>query len=234
MYLAATAIKVWLSSKGETMSKFSKTLQHDYIRYKFTGDDKTVLSGGWSRNGYSLKLEPSDPAVDRQTNDFFRNINVSVRAGKVDYGQVIEAMDEAAASAKHVDSFLDNLADVMSKKHDIDLRKSADITPSAHSTARTSKKGRKQEVDINFSNGEKLKLTYGGSSVGYVAVPDQPLFGDRLITQTFKWLAFAQGEELANILVNQAEASADIETWLSNVDVAMKPNLASALHRPGV
>lgn len=207
------------------MAKFSKTINHDYLRFGATFPDGNVLKGNYSRNGHGVTLEPYEPELARRVATVFWNVD---HTGVKDFNllHMFELLEPVAQKAKTVDQLLADFAVAVKDSIGVDISRPRDLPIREATTATIGKRGRSVEVAIKFENGEEFSISFAGKSIGYVMKPDLSIFSGRFTSMMFGLMTMFTPAELAEKVKAAAEASPDIETMIENFKNGFNPSNA--------
>lgn len=210
------------------MAKFSKTINHDYMRFSATFPDGKSLKGNYSRNGHNVTLEPYEPELARQVATVFWNVD---HTGVKDFnlGRMFEILEPVAQKAKDVERLLADFSDAVKESIGVDISRPRDLPIREATTAVIGKRGRSVEVVINFENGEDFSISFAGKSIGYVMKPDLSIFSGRFSSMVFGLLNMFTPAELAEKVKAAAEASPDIETMIETFKNGFNPSSTHAV-----
>lgn len=219
------------------MGKFTKTIQHDYMRFKakFADERGGTVSGNYSRNGHTVTLEPYEPELARKVSDVFTNVDSAVKKGVFNLGHFFEVVEPAATAANSVDGFLSAMANGLRERFGVDVERHIDLVVREATVVTVGKKGRSATLEVKFENGEDVYLSVAGRSVGFRMVPDQTLFASKLSSMVLGLASMTEASqmpELVNRLKEAAEASPDVETWIENIRSGPKADAAPSGPRP--
>ncbi|MBY3433491.1 hypothetical protein HFN89_04960 [Rhizobium laguerreae] len=204
------------------MAKFSKTINHDYMRFSATFPDGMVLKGNYSRNGHSVTIEPYDPETARKVATVFHNVD---HTGVKDFnlGSMFAILEPVAQNAKSVDQLLAEFAVAVKDSIGVDISRQRPLETREATAAAIGKRGRSVEVAIKFENGEDFTISIAGKSVGYTMKPDYAIFSNRVSSMVFGFLNAFTPQELAEKIKTDAEAGPDIETMIETMKFGINP-----------
>ncbi len=205
------------------MAKFSKTIQHDYMRFKATFADGGVLSANYSRGGDTIGYDPYDPETARLVSNAFLNIKRAQREGKFNLGQLFELVEPTAKNSDNIESFVSSLTKAVRDTYDVDISMEITLPQRSATTVTVGKKGRSLTLDVKFENGEDFSLSLAGRSVGYNMQPPHSLLMSKVSGMALGLLSVHQPTDLLARLKEAAEDAPDIETWIENIQNGYRP-----------
>ena len=214
------------------MAKFSKTIKHDYMRFKATFADGTALSANYSRNGHTIGLEPYDPETARKVANHFHNIDRSLKGTEFNLMHVFEIIEPIAQKAGSLDAMLAGMTAAFQRERGIDISRPLDLQVRERTTANLGKKGRSIALEIRFENGEDFEISFAGKSVGIRMKPDHSIFSSRIVNMAFGLMSLGDPAEAAQRFKEAAEAAPDVEGWIENVKAGYRHADAPAAPAP--
>jgi hypothetical protein len=209
------------------MAKFSKTINHDYMRFSVNFPGGKVVKGNYSRNGHSQTLEPYDSETARQVATIFHNVD---HTGVKDFnlGKMFALLEPVAQNAKSLDQLLEDFSVAVKNAIGVDISRPRQLEVREATTATVGKRGRSVEVAIKFENGEDFAISIAGKSVGHVMKPDHAIFSNRVSSMVFGLLNVFTPQELAEKIKADAEAGPDIETMIETMKSGIRPAAGTA------
>lgn len=208
------------------MARVYSPRNHDWLGVNVSFDDGCKANVTWSRNGEKVSVTPPN-AVLAET---FSNIVMQSksRMGKEGYphanlGVIADVMVRAGTASRTLEAYLDVLKADLHVTGDRPAPRQAAAAPDA--TVASVRKSRGWNVLIAFSNGEKLDIKINGKSLSYRAEPQILSRDDEIMRFLFaaKDMGTMNDEELANTAKTTAEASNNIDDWLTAMRAAFTP-----------
>ena len=205
------------------MAKFSKTNQHDYMRFKATFKDGQAISGNYSRGGHTVGLEPYEPELARAVSNVFTNVDRATKQGVFNLGQFFEVLEPVAVSSDTPEKFLVALGVAVKDRFAVDVASPIERPLRDATTVSTGKKGRSVTIDVKFENGEDFQLSLAGRSVSFNMQPAHSLFMSKISSMSLGMASMSTPAEVVERFKEAAEGASDIEGWIENIQSGYRP-----------
>lgn len=210
------------------MARVYSPRNHDWLGVNVSFDDGCKANVTWSRNGEKVSVTPPNAVLAETLSNIV--MQSKSRMGKEGYphanlGVIADVMVRAGTAARTLEAYLDVLKRDLHVTGDRPAPKQAAAAAAPDTTVASVRKSRGWNVLVAFPNGEKLDIKINGKSLGYLAEPRILSRDDAIMRFLFaaKDMGAMNDEELADTIKTTAEASGNIDDWLTAMRAAFTP-----------